>query len=145
MNGVQRVLVAVADSPSSLTAARTAVQIATRLGAELRAVHVVADGELVAALAGTGGRNDLARRRRTAAVSVLRHVADLAQRAGVVVTTLQCEGDVGRCVLDEAHRWAADLIVVGRTARHGAGEPFVGGAVQQILEFTERPVLVVPA
>ncbi len=145
MSGIQRILVAVADSPSGLAATRSAVAFAAGLRAELRAVHVLADGELVAALAGAGGRNDLTRRRGTAAVAVLRHVADLAQQAGVPVTTNQLLGDVARCVLEEAEQWHADLIVVGRTTRRGAGQPFVGPEVQEILEFGERPVLVVPA
>lgn len=145
MSGVRRILVAVADSPSGLAATRAAIAYAGDLRAELRAVHVLTDGELVAALAGAGGRNDLTRRRGTAAVAVLRHVAELAGRAAVPVTTAQLVGDVARCVLEEAQRWGADLIVVGRTTRRGPGQPFVGPEVQAILEFGERPILVVPA
>lgn len=145
MIGVQRVLVAVADSPSGLAAMRTATAVAGELRAELRAVHVLTDGELVAALAGTGGRNDLVRRQGSAAIAVLHHAAELATRAGVAVTTKQLVGDVARCVLEEAQRWNADLIVVGRTTRRGAGQPFVGSDVQAIMEFAECPILVVPA
>ena len=145
MSGMRRILVAVADSPSGMAAARTAVALAADLHAELRALHALVDGELVAALRHAGRRNDLARRRESAAVSVLHHVADLAERAGAAVTTTECVGDVARCVLDEAQRWGADLIVMGRTARRGAGDPFAGPEVQEVLEFSERPVLVVPA
>lgn len=144
MSELNRLLVAVADTPASLAAARTAVALAARLGAELRVVHVVTDGTLSALLAGGRPAQAVLDVRGSDLVPVLRHVADLARRAGVAVTTVQHEGEVGRCVLDEARDWAADLIVVGRTTRHGAGDPFIGVEAQRVLEFSDRPVLVVP-
>lgn len=145
MSAVQRVLVGVADSPSGMAAARTAVSLASALGAPVRAVHVLADGELAAVVAGAGNRTDVARRRDTAALAVLRHVAELGERAGVAVTTVELLGDVSRCLLAEAREWGADLVVVGRTTRRGAGQPFAGPELQEVLEFSELPVLVVPA
>jgi nucleotide-binding universal stress UspA family protein len=145
MTDLHRVLVAVADTPASLAAARTAVALAGRLGAELRVVHVVTDGVVSALLAGARPTPGSPAARGSDVVPVLGHVADLARRAGVAVSTVQHEGDVGRCVLDEARDWGADLIVVGRTTRHGAGDPFIGVEAQRVLEFSERPVLVVPA
>lgn len=143
MTDLKRLLVAVADSPASLAAARSAVHLATRLGAELRVVHVVTDGTLRTLLGAarppSGPREPLSE-----AVPVLRHVADLARRAGVAVSTAQHEGDVGTGILDEARDWDADLIVVGRTTRRGAGDPFIGVEAQRVLEFSDRPVMVVP-
>jgi len=144
MTELRRLLVAVADSPASLAAARSAVELAARLGAQLRAVHVVSDGRLAALLGtvepGTGARGSPA----PEAVPVLAHVAELARRAGVPVSTVQHEGEVGPSVLDEARSWDADLIVVGRTTRRGAGDPFIGVDAQRVLEFCDCPVLVVP-
>lgn len=139
----QRVLVAVADSPASLAAARAAVTLAARLGAQVRVVHVVADGVLLDTLtrAGVGAP---AERRETAGDALLRHVAELAERAGVPVTTVLLEGEVGSCVLDVAREWRADLVVLGRTTRRGAGDPFIGVEAQRVLEFSDAPVLVVP-
>lgn len=145
MTDLHRLLVAVADSPASLAAARSAVDLAVRLGAELRAVHVVADGHLAVLLGRPAGSGPVPEAPSAEAVPVLRHVADLARRAGVPVSTVQYEGNVGTCVLDEARRWDADLIVVGRTTRRGAGDPFIGVEAQRVLEFSDRPVLVVPA
>jgi nucleotide-binding universal stress UspA family protein len=145
MTEMRRVLVAVADSPASLAAARTAIALAGRVGAELRAVHVVQDGTLEQVIEAASHRSRLAERRETAAAAVLHHVAALAERAGVAVSTVQELGDdVARCVLHQARDWPADLIVLGRTARHGAGEPFLAPVSQHVLEFSECPVLVVP-
>jgi nucleotide-binding universal stress UspA family protein len=139
---MQRLLVAVADSPASLAAARTAVALAARLGAELRAVHVVRD-DVVEEVLGSGAPG-VPERRDVAADSVLRHVARLAERAGVPATTVRERGDVCSRVMAQAEAWPADVIVLGRTTRHGAGEPFIGADAQRVLEFTDRPVLVVP-
>lgn len=141
----RRVLVAVADSPASMTAARTAIELAAELRAELRAVHVVQDHVLSTLIGAASARADLPERREAAAASVLRYVAELSQRAGVPVTTVQRAGDVGSAILAEAEAWHADLVVLGRTGRRGTGQPFLGADAQQVLEFARRPVLVVPA
>lgn len=139
---MQRLLVAVADSPASLAAVRTAVDLAARLQAELRVVHVVRDGAVRVALGPAAP--ELSARREAAADSVLRHAAKLAERAGVPVTTVRETGDVCSRVIAQADAWPADLIVLGRTTRPGAGEPFIGAHAQRVLEFSDRPVLVVP-
>jgi nucleotide-binding universal stress UspA family protein len=41
--------------------------------------------------------------------------------------------------------WDADVVVIGHTTRRGTGEPFLGDAAQRVLEFSSRPVLVMPA
>ena len=136
---MDRVLVAVADSPASLAAARAAVALAAQLRGELRVVHVIQDG-VVREVLGPG----VSERREAAADSVLRHVAELAERAGVPVTTVRETGDVSVRVMAQADTWPADVIVLGRTTRRGAGAPFLGADAQRVLEFSDRPVLVVP-
>jgi nucleotide-binding universal stress UspA family protein len=84
------------------------------------------------------------RRRRHAASSVLHHVARLAEQSGVLIETRLLDGLPAAMILDEANRWPADLIVVGRSDRHEAGEPYIGSETRHILEFADRPVLVVP-
>ena len=144
MTEMDRVLVAVADSRPRWPRLGTAVDLAARLHGELRAIHVVADGDLTTLLEAAGRQAHLTERRGSAAVSVLRHV----RRAG---RPGRCAGDDGAgggrrrprsC--DQARDWPADLIVVGRTTRRGAGDPFIGIEAQRVLEFCDRPVLLVP-
>lgn len=144
MTEMRRVLVAVADSPASLAAARAAVDLAARLHGELRAIHVIVDGDVSTLIGGASRQTHLTERRGSAAVSVLRHVAALADRAGVPVTTVQEAGEVAPRILDQARDWPADLVVLGRTTRRGAGDPFIGIEAQRVLEFCDLPVLVVP-
>jgi len=144
---IRRVLVAVDDSPASLAAARLAVELAATWNASLRAVSVVGDhlvDERLAAVLGPPEPEPLARRRENAASAVLRHLARLAEQSGVPIETRQLDGEPAAVILDEARRWPADLVVLGRSDRHGAGEPYIGAQTRQVLEFADRPVLVVP-
>jgi nucleotide-binding universal stress UspA family protein len=71
-------------------------------------------------------------------------VESLARAGGVEVETVLLTGEVGRTVLEEARRWHADLVVVGKSARSASGDPYVGAVTRHVLEFCEQPVLVVP-
>ncbi|MGZ4436937.1 MAG: universal stress protein [Nocardioidaceae bacterium] len=140
-----RVLVAVEDSATGLQTAAVAIDLAAALGASLLAVHVIADGEVVAALSAhrPDGRRVIERRGASAA-ALLRHVAALARREGVVVETVQLEGDPARRILEAAQRWSAELVVIGRSERSSEGPHYVGAQTRHVLEFAEQPVLVVP-
>jgi nucleotide-binding universal stress UspA family protein len=140
---IGRILLAVDDSPDGLAAARTAITLAASLAAQLRAVHVLVDGDLDRALAAVHAGNVRARR-NLGATAVLDHVARRAAQAGVDAETVSLAGEPARCILDEARTWVADLIVMGRSDFPGTGQPYVGGEVQHVLEFAEQPVLVVP-
>lgn len=47
-------------------------------------------------------------------------------------------------ILEEAGRWEADLIIMGRSNKRRRGVPYVGTQTEHLLEFTHVPVLVVP-
>lgn len=121
---MQRILVAVDDSPAGLAATRVAVGLAARLGASLRLVHVVADSPPAAA--------------------VFRHVEALARVAGVEAEHVELYGEPARLILEQARTWPAELIVIGRGLDHEVGGPYVGRETRMVLEFADQPVLVVP-
>jgi len=141
---IERILLAVDDTRDSLTAARLAVVLAGQLHARLRVVHVSADHVLDAALAAATGRPEARQGRHDAATAILRRVASLATAADVAVETELLTGDVAPAVLSAARTWAADLVIVGKSARSLSGEPYVGAQTRHILEFADQPVLVVP-
>jgi nucleotide-binding universal stress UspA family protein len=87
-----RILVAVDDSPAGLAAARTAVGLATRLGAELRFLNVVSDGAVTSSLGGPGNAQ-VAERCQLAAAALLHHVSAMARDAGAVADTRTIEGE----------------------------------------------------
>lgn len=141
---ISRVLLAVDDTVDSLAATRAALELAHDSGRVLRAVHVGADSSLVEALRRAGARPGAADRRGRSEAAVLHHVRAMAAAAGVEVETALLSGEPGRAVLDEARRWSADVVVVGKSARSASGEPYVGTVTRHVLEFCEQPVLVVP-
>ena len=137
------VLLAVEDSPDALAAASFAVDIARRYRSRLRIVHVLVDHEFDAARAAAPGAGRVVGG-RPAATLVLRRVTALAEAAGLEIETALLDGDVGQAILDAARRWAADVVVIGRSRRGSSGEPYVGAQTRHVLEFAEVPVLVVP-
>jgi nucleotide-binding universal stress UspA family protein len=141
---IERVLLAVDDTPGSLAATRVAVAVARDLHARLRAVHVSTDHLFESALAAATGHPEVRTGRDISAAAVLGRVTTLATAAGVDAETDLLAGDIARAVLDTAHSWAADLVIVGKSARSVSGEPYVGTQTRHILEFAEQPVLVVP-
>jgi len=148
---IRRILLGVSDSPAALAAARFTVDLAASCGATLRAIHVLADGDLTAALvaasdeARAGGSARLAARRMHGGDAVLRHVAELGRRAGVAVETARVGGEPAECVLAEAERWRPDVVVLGRGDQPGDRQPHVGPQARRVLEFARQPVLLVPS
>lgn len=146
---IRRILLAVDDSPAGLAAARAAMLLARVSGADVRAVTVLLDGLLEAVLSGIGGHAEsvdaLHARRGGGQTALLRHVVELGRRLDVVPETAGLVGEPAACILEEARRYRPDMIVIGRSDRREAGQPYVGSEVRQVLEFAEVPVLVVPA
>lgn len=142
---ITRILLAADDSPDSLAAARVAVDLAGTQHAQLRAVHVATDHVLDEALRTASSRPSIDTRRAQSAVTILARISNLAAQAGVEVETSLLAGDVVPTLLKAAREWGADLIIVGKSTRSASGEPYVGTKTRHLLEFSEQPVLVVPA
>jgi nucleotide-binding universal stress UspA family protein len=75
---------------------------------------------------------------------VLARLTALAGEHGLAPETLLVSGTPGPVILRVAREWSADLVVVGRAGRAAQGEPYVGSQTRHVLEFSDRPVLVVP-
>jgi nucleotide-binding universal stress UspA family protein len=135
---IRRLLVAVDDSPAALAAARLSMQLAAATSATVHAVAVVSppalDGHLAAGA-----------QRWQEAAAVLRYVAHLGEACGVAVETSLLAGEPAPRILDLARETDADVILVGLSRQRGPGEPYIGSQTRHILEFTESPVVVVPA
>ena len=111
---MNRILLAVDDSPAALAAARSAIRLAVETRAQLRVVNVLPGARGEHGTDGSFEDADVARRRESAAQAVLRYVAALATDAGLAAETRALRGKPARTILHEATDWHADLIVIGR-------------------------------
>lgn len=128
---ITRILLAAHDSPAALAAARVCVELAARCGAYMRTVVVRA-----------GKGTDPSREQP--ADPVLRYVRQLADEAGVPFEGVVVSGAVVPSILEQVQGCDADLIVIGRSDVTGTGRPYVGHHTRHVLEFADRPVVVVP-
>ena len=124
------VLVAVDDSPAGFAAARQAIGLAAALHGRLVAVNV-----LPPTWSAPSGPQ---------LVGALRVVAGLARNQGVPVELRTARGRVAEQLLAAARAVDAGYLVVGRPHHPGAGMPHLGRTAEQVLEFSEVPVVVVP-
>jgi nucleotide-binding universal stress UspA family protein len=139
---IKEILVAVDDSSAAFRAAAVAVDLAAALRAHLVAVSVV-DGAAAEEPRLTGGVGIIDE--LEAVRGVQSHVRALAARAGVPLEIRTVRGRVADQLLEAARHVGADLVVVGRVDRPGLRLTHVGRTAEQVLEFCEVPVLVVPA
>lgn len=134
-----RLLVCVDGSHASLEAARLAVDLARRWHSQVRAVYVVEAKELD----GSADPNTL-KRLRESGRAILSRIAGIGTDNGVHVEQAVFEGIPFEVILDDARHWRADLIIMGRTGRTGPGRALLGSEAERVLEFSDRPVLIVP-
>lgn len=143
---ISHILLAVNDSPAALAAARLSILLACAVRGEVRAVNVIADGELTAVLVGAaqGDVDEAERRRGAAGEALLRHVTGMGEHAGLAIQTRQVRGEPASRILAEAREWPAHMIVMGRSDMPGPYQRRVGEEALRVLEFADLPVLVVP-
>lgn len=137
---IENIVVAVDDSPPALAAARLAIGLAAALGSRITAIAV--DHETTSAASAIASPVTDA---TDGNLAVLRYVAARARSAGVPCDAEVITGEVVESVLNRAETLSAGLIALGRSDRHRTGDPYVGSHTRRVLEFSDRPVLVVPA
>lgn len=134
-----RLLVCVDGSRASLEAARLAIDLARRWKSQLRFVYVVERAELDGVT-----DPDVATRLRDSGKSILARITGMAEAQGVTSEQAMLEGVPFDIILDDARGWRADVIIMGRTGRTGPGRALLGSEAERVLEFSDRPVLIVP-
>jgi nucleotide-binding universal stress UspA family protein len=144
----QRLLLAIDGSAGSLQASRLAFRLAQSWGAALRAIAVVGRDRAGALVDRAAGGSSARERARASLEDALAHVIRAGADAGITVEPALRVAEAAEpyeVILDEAERWPADLIVVGRGSHHGIGRVLLGSQVDHVLEFATLPVIVVPA
>jgi nucleotide-binding universal stress UspA family protein len=141
----RRVLAALDGSPTALRAARAALAVAARQGADLVLLHVVDDERVrEAAALLPGGAEAAAQRLGEQAEALLDGLAGEARERGVTCTRRVVRGDPPRAIDEVAHEVGADLVFVGKVGQRGVRSWFVGSVTRRLIESSRAPVVVVP-
>lgn len=144
-----RILVAVDGSPTSLRAGSLAIDFAASWGAQIRAVAVLGEDRAERLVdEGRPGTTPARERRRAALEDAVEHLVRAGKDAGVPVepaVRVRPRAQPYEVILDEAERWHADMLIVGRGSHRGLGRALLGSQTEHVLEFATLPVIVVPA
>lgn len=136
------ILVTLDASPESEKALDTAVDLATRLGEELKILLVV-DGALrhhFAKLAEASGAEE-----PDAIEAYLAESAGRSADSGLVVHTEHRFGvDAGTEIIDATNSPDVSLVVMATHGRSGISRLLVGSVTEQVLRGSPVPVVVVP-
>jgi nucleotide-binding universal stress UspA family protein len=145
MEPIQRILAAVDFSPCSEKAARYAVDLAEKLGAQVTLFNAyffpvtipfpdgsayIPSAESVAELAGS-------------AMMQLRALRDKVQRPGVRIELASNEGPARQVIPAVAQDRKFDLIVIGTHGRTGLSHVVLGSVAEAVVRHSAVPVLTV--
>jgi len=139
----QRFLVPTDFSEHSAVVVEHAVDLASRLDAELVLIHVVEPVYFAGAMYGSVYNGPIAMEQVSAAEDAMANlVADLEKR-GVVVGGSVASGTPHEIILKEAETAKADMIIMGTHGRSGLGHMLIGSVAEKIVRTAKCPVLTV--
>ena len=145
----KRILVPFDGSPTSERGLVEAIRLAKDQGARLRIVHVVEEYVVVqsAGLDGAGlYAGDLLGTLIEDSKNVVARGLALATKGGVKAEAGSLERMTSRsseCVVEEAVKWRADLIVMGTHGRRGVSRMMLGSDAEIVVRTSPVPVLLV--
>lgn len=144
----QKILVPVDGSETSKLGLQEAIRLAKTTGAELRIMHVVNEFvsssgyeyltsqayDMLLEAYRARGNAILGDAKKVAAAAHVKFTAEMIETAG---------GRVSQPILETAHQWVADLIVMGTHGRRGLGRLVLGSDAEMVLRSSPVPVLFV--
>jgi len=143
----RHILVPVDGSSTSERALQEALRLAREQEAELELVHVMED---VLFLENEAYINyaEVRESVRTGGEKILSQAQSVAERFGVKAEKKLLDSGGARIasmIVDEARRWAADLIVIGTHGRSGFSRVLFGSVAEGVVRTAHIPVLLIRA
>lgn len=138
----RRILVGFEGSPESHTALRRALELAGKLGSEVRIVTVVPPPSVVLGPLMTPEAIDFTPLAR-AAEEELRRLVEKASGEGISVSYEVRMGEPATALLEAAEDWGADLIVLGRRRLSGLERIAIGSVSSKVANHATVDVLIV--
>lgn len=141
----RHILVPVDGSPPSNRGLDEAIELARNQSAELMLIHVVEDWKVAAGDAAVLNLQGGMQRLRDLGREIVVEAESRTQRAGVLAKSELLEEfglPVGACIVRQAVKWPADLIVCGTHGRRGAARLLLGSDAEYVLRHTPVPLLL---
>lgn len=136
-----RILVATDGSSYSAKATELAIKLAGSMNAELIALTVTHSYPRL--LFSEKQAEDIEHELRKHSDAILSDVIDLATKAKMPCKVQRVEHEAPfRAILDAAHSFGCDLIVMGSHGRDGIQSAILGSVTQKVLSLTTIPVLI---
>lgn len=144
-----KILVAVDESDTSRHALVQAIELARKLSATLRMVHVLDMGWLPIGPEVAIDTAALSEARRGVGETIIAAARDAARQAGFeaeagLVETETPIQQVAEAIAREASRWGAELVVLGTHGRRGFQHLMLGSVAEQVVRRSDAPVLLIP-
>lgn len=145
----RRIMVAIDESARSAHVVEDAADLAKRLSAALRIVHVVDMGWLPLAPELAIDIDTIAKARRAAGERVLAAAREHVRATGIAVEIKLLETNaptqhIAAAIADEAAHWPADVVVLGTHGRRGAERLLLGSVADGVARLSAVPILLVP-
>lgn len=136
---MKKIIVAVDGSEPSLHAARTALDLADKLAAELTLVHIVPQLTLPTEVPFAAA--EIAEQSVKTGEMILEQACKTLGRTGL--KTLCLTGSAAERLTDLAEAEGFDLIVIGSKGRGAVARMLVGSTTDRLVHISKKPVLVV--
>jgi nucleotide-binding universal stress UspA family protein len=145
-----KILVAVDESEASRHALQQAIELARKLSATLRMVHVVDMSWLPIGPEVAIDTAVLTAARRGVGENIIAAARDTARAAGFEAEAALIETEtpvqhVAEAIAKEAARWGADLVVLGTHGRRGFQHLMLGSVAEKMARLSSGPVMLIPA
>jgi len=144
-----RILVAVDESDTSRHALQQAIELAKKLSASVRMVHVLDMSWLPIGPEVAIDTAALSEARRGVGEKIIAAARETAKAAGfdaeaVLIETETPIQQISQAIAREAARWGADLVVLGTHGRRGFQHLMLGSVAEQTVRRSSVPVLLIP-
>jgi nucleotide-binding universal stress UspA family protein len=135
------ILIAVDGSESSEAAVQEVIQTRPK-DARIQVIHVIEPLPVVESWAYAVDWQKILQERRKEGDALVAQAAKALRSAGFTVTTALDEGDTKTVIVGAAHKWPADLVVLGSHGRKGLTRFLLGSVSEGVARHAPCSVLI---
>ncbi|WP_028583749.1 universal stress protein [Desulfogranum mediterraneum] len=141
-----KILVPVDGSKFSLQAVKLATRLARHCDSSLLLLHAF-DAAVVAQLEGISDKShdEIRADMEKNVKGFLRDMSLEVSQWDIPFEVILREGTPHEVILEEAEKWGAEIIVMGKLGKRGVSRILLGSVAERVIEFTRLPVMLATA